>query len=530
METRGFIYLQGNSRPLTRGEVGMCLLEIRSVANNELSGLKLSRWENQELSRYSAEFLPPDLIRNDEFTTCISRLKYRLWEEIPLYKDGINLYSLNIGKTEFNINPILYWDAVQDSAGETIIRRTNGLYVNGQLSQKVGFYFNFQDNMETGRGPYYPGSYYNFEDDDRDKLYSDHAAYVTLTRGDICYYDFTRAVFSFQTGNLLLNFGRGDNCWGSGRLGNLLLSNNSPPFDFLSMRYDITAFLRFVYLTGILHPYPEIYKINEITASGRERKIIENKYIAAHRLEFYPCKGVEIGLSESVIYGERGLEPAYLNPINLYFSAEHNLGDMDNVAWSGDIEFNLIKGVTLYGEIFIDDMQTGKLGTDYIGNKFAYIGGCFLTNPGELKDLDLTLEYARLDPFLYTHFFPINTYKNWNSGLGHFMPPNSQGLWIKTQWHPHYCWTAEASFSITQHGAYSEELNSGGDIDIPPDEGPIQTYLPFLSGDKMEIRIYELGIRWEPLEYYTLSAKWRWHDWSGGYQNEWQITTGINVW
>ena len=514
LETRGYIFFRANSRPLTRGGIGDYLLEVWRVHSSDPDRWRLTRREKEELSRFAVEFIDAEGVFAEQSPSRISKMRARLWENSPLYRDGCNLYSLNVGNVELDLDPVLYWDALEDSVGDVIIKRTSGFFFTAEFSEQVGCYFDFRDNMETGRAPYNSG--------EREKLYSDQAGYVTMDGGDVCYYDITRAVMAFQWGNLLVDFGRGDNRWGSGRRGNLLLSDNPPPFDCLSARYDVGKILRFIYLTGALHPYPPIYQSQDTTESGRIRSISERKFIAAHRLEIYPCRGVEIGLNESVIYGERGLEPAYLNPVNLYYSAEHNLGDMDNVSWSGDIELNLLRGVTLYGELFIDDMQTGKLGTDYIGNKFAYLGGCFLVNPAGLNDLDVTIEYTRIDPFCYTHFFPINTYKNWNSSLGHFLPPNSQSWYLGVRWRPHYCWTAGVSASFTQHGV------NGGDIDTPPD--PAQVNSPFLSGDKIEIITAEAAVQWEPLEYYTLQGRWRWHKWTGGYQNEWQIIFGVNVW
>jgi hypothetical protein len=201
---------------------------------------------------------------------------------------------------------------------------------------------------------------------------------------------------------------------------------------------------------------------------------------------------------------------------------------MDNVAWQGDFEVHPLKGISLYGELFIDDMRTGELGTDYVGNKFAYLGGLFWVNPFGLENLDITAEYCRLDPFVYTHIYPINTYKNWNSSLGYFLPPNSERNFLGIRWHPDYCWTAILSACFVRYGANSDSVNVGGDIDLPPEVGI--TTAPFLAGKRINISTLEAMIKWEPLEYYSVTGYWRWHHWSGGYQNEWHFTIGVNVW
>jgi hypothetical protein len=204
------------------------------------------------------------------------------------------------------------------------------------------------------------------------------------------------------------------------------------------------------------------------------------------------------------------------------------LGDRDNIVWSGDIEVNLIRGASFYGELLIDDLKTSKLGTDFIGNKFGYIGGVHIVNPLRVGNTSLNLEYSRLDPFVYTHFYPINVYKNWNAGLGSDLPPNSERWLVKIRWKPLYSLSCGLAGSYLRHGANTNILNAGGDIDTPPDFG--QNYAPFLEGELREDKILEVTVDWEPLENYFVSGTWCGHDFPGGYQNEWRISFGVNVW
>ena len=514
LETRQMITFHSSLKPLSRGEITQSLLIIREIADSG-EGF-LSRREIQDLRRFLREFN----VEGDYPPSNIARLREKLWDKAPVYRDGLNLFQHRGTGYSIEVNPLLYWDFLADSSGETISRRTSGLHLEAGLGEHFGCSFDFRDTQEGGRGPYNTGERY--------KLYQDRAAYITLDGDDVCYYDITRATISAGWNRLWLNFGRGDNRWGPGRFGALMLSDNPPPFDFLSARYDIADFLRFAYLMGSLHPYPEVYSSIDTTISGQERRIIAGKYLAAHRLEIYPCRGVEIGLAESVIYGERGLEPAYLNPLNLYFSAEHNLGDMDNVAWSGDAKLNLIPGITFYGELFIDDMKTRELGTSYYSNKFAWTTGAFIVDPLKFRNSDFTIEYSRIEPFVYTHFYSINVYKNWNSSLGHFLPPNSECLFLRAGWKPFYTVSGTVSAAFLRHGRNTAELNAGGDIDTPVE--PNHTQTPFMAGEEFTSTVYELRMKWEPLEYYYLEGKVRNHRWSGGESNEWQVTFGVNVW
>ena len=511
METRGFMVYHGGTKPLSRGEIRELLGGLKTV-EGELPGSERGTW-----ARYMHEF---DTEGNSRANSSLSRLRQTIWPASPLYRDGYNLYSFTSGGVYGAVNPVLYFDFVTDSTENLISRMTNGLNFIAGFGDNIGVYFDFRDNMERGRGTYY--------DTDRDKLYSDHAAYVTLQGGNAAYYDLTRAVLSAKFGKLRLNFGRGDNFWGSNDTGGLLLSDNPPPYDYLSLRYDAGKFLRFSYVSGWLHAYPEIYESAETTSAGRIRKISAAKHFSAHRLEIYPAEWIEIGIMEAVVYGERGVEPSYLNPFNLYYSAEHNLGDMDNVAWGADLAIRPAAGVSLYGELFIDDLKTGKLGTDYIGNKFAYLGGVKLAGPGRMDDFDLNLEYSRLDPFVYTHFYEINVYKNWNSSLGYFLPPNSDRWYLGLEWRPLYTLSAEISAEFIRHGDNTAEINAGGDLDFPPEYD--QRTAQFLAGERNDVTIYQLSAKWEPFEAYSIGGKIRRRDFRGGGQWEWQTTFGVNVW
>ena len=124
--------------------------------------------------------------------------------------------------------------------------------------------------------------------------------------------------------------------------------------------------------------------------------------------------GLYLGATETVIYGGRNLEPAYLNPLMLYHIAEHHLGDRDNNNLAFDLAFTRIPNVTLYGEWFIDDMTSTKLWSNYFGNKFAWVFGGLWADPLKLKNVDLRVEYTRISPYVYTHWDSLNIYTHYD--------------------------------------------------------------------------------------------------------------------
>ncbi len=66
------------------------------------------------------------------------------------------------------------------------------------------------------------------------------------------------------------------------------------------------------------------------------REIKRSRYLVAHRLEFDLPGGLKLGGSESVVYGDRGIELAYLMPLISFWSAQNlNLGIYQNFNLNG---------------------------------------------------------------------------------------------------------------------------------------------------------------------------------------------------
>jgi len=56
-----------------------------------------------------------------------------------------------------------------------------------------------------------------------------------------------------------------------------------------------------------------------------------------------------------------------------------------------------------YGSFLIDDISFGKLGTAFYGNELAGQIGLLAVDPLDLPNTQVVLEYARIDPYAYSH-------------------------------------------------------------------------------------------------------------------------------
>jgi len=267
-------------------------------------------------------------------------------------------------------------------------------------------------------------------------------------------WDKSDAYLSFSIKGILVQFGRQNIKWGNSLFSPLFLSDNAPSFDMLKIYVPFSRKVNFTYIHGEL------------------RSDYSHKWIAAHRIEFLPFDKFSIGFNESVVYGKRGIESAYLNPLIPYLIAEHTLGDRDNVCMGIDFKLLPIRNVKIYGELFIDDLFSPfDLFENYWGNKLAFQTGLSLEDPFKINNSRFTAEYTRIDPFVYTHEDTVNIYENYTYGLGHFLRPNSDMINVEFIKRFSLFMQSKISFMHIRHGR--GEIN----ISHTEEDGELKNFL-----------------------------------------------------
>jgi hypothetical protein len=178
----------------------------------------------------------------------------------------------------------------------------------------------------------------------------------------------------------------------------------------------------------------------------------EPGWVIGHRMEARLGRNVLLGLHETVIQAGRALEPTYAIPFVPLKYAEHQVGDRDNISLGADLDWRLPWSARVYGELFLDDL----LGPDaffdpYWGNKFAVTFGA------EAYDLLLPAsvvqaEYARVEPWLFTHRLFDNQAQHYGALLGSSLPPNSHALRLRFAKDLPRGLSAEAEYGFLQRG------------------------------------------------------------------------------
>ena len=302
-------------------------------------------------------------------------------------------------------------------------------------------------------------------------------------RGDAPVYDYinTTGVIGYIGPAFEARFGRDRNRWGVGRE-TVLLSDYAAPYDQLQLRFRVWR-LAFQTLYG---------RSVDLPASDG---LAPSHYIAAHRTALDLGAGIEVEAFETVAFatdttdeGRRGgFELAYLNPFQLYRGTERDIGSPDNVLIGVGAAWRPTGGARLYAQGILDELVFGSFFEDDWRNKWGFVTGLDVSDPGlpglgRVHGLDLTLEYARLRPYLYAHRTRETSFTNLGDGLGHPAGPNASDLTVSARYRPLPDWEASLDVIRTVRGRNTDLLNFGSDPTRPYTDRVGNTGIETLQG------------------------------------------------
>jgi hypothetical protein len=489
-------YIDGvfnGSRPYTRLETAEHIARVWELFKEKPE--KFSKVDIQQLYYLTLEFAQEleEAKFTDQYLIWKPRIHW-LFNKTPLkflnkllYRNHRNLIHLNYQDFRLYADPILSYSSQQRFDDETgayeLTRVSNGFLFYGSLGKFIGFYFDLTDNHlkdERWRGQKIPFEVW------------EESGWPYLTRRNSGDFDFDENVsyLTFNYKYFFLSYGREFNQWGVGHAGNPMLSSNAQLYDQIKLVVRYWRF-KFTHLTAFLQ-----YISPEARISMKSQPHID-QYWAGNRLEIDLGKGIQLGLSEGVVYGDRSLQLGYLNPLSFFKSIEHYYGDRDNGVLGLDAEWRIMPGMKIFGEWFIDDITTTKLGSDWFGNKFAWQIGSFLVNPFSIHNIDFLIEYIRIKPYVYSHSFQdYNKYKHYDTILGHFIGPNSDDLFMRFRKRFSKFLQIGLEYQVYRHGSNPEDRNVGGDPDRPFQEGdsPDAT---FLDGIRKKQETYGITVQYE---------------------------------
>lgn len=319
------------------------------------------------------------------------------------------------------------------------------------------------------------------------------------------FFDNTQGYITADFNNIKFQFGRTRVLKGHG-FKRFLMDTNSPLFDYFGMQMKI-GIINYSFLHGKLLG-PKTFLSDSITGG---ENLIENKFLVYHRIGFDFSKHFKIGFGEVVVYGNRSIDLSYLNPFNFYKSIEHSNQDRDNSMMFIDISNNSIKGFKFFGMLLFDDMSYAKIGSGWWGNQTAWNLGVITGSISENLPLDFRIEYTRLEPYLFSHRLLRNNYSNFGYPVGIEIQPNSDLIFIQTNYRFCNRFWASVDFSFSRNGANpilsdGSITNVGGDRNLGHrifDSDNVK----FLDGDLQTFRQISLSLTVEPYNNFYLNGK-----------------------
>lgn len=272
--------------------------------------------------------------------------------------------------------------------------------------------------------------------------------------------------------------------WGPGSKDHLLLSGFSPPFDMLRLSGEVGIFRFDFFATGL----DELFL--------PDSNLYAKRYLSGHRINFKLKSGIELGLSEVVLYGgeKRKLEPYYLNPLFVFYAEQFNHNIDDNLLWSIDFSITCIKHKEFYAEFLIDDFQY-DLKTE--PQQIGFLLGTKVADLFGFSKSYLTLEYTRVNNWVYGQNKPWNIYSYRDVGIGSFLGPDADYLYTSLLYH----------FSKSLQFSFSFDLKRKGEGEIGVQPSPVPKTKKFPSGTVERTKNFTLEGIFQPDVHLFLEGK-----------------------
>ncbi|OGU60185.1 MAG: hypothetical protein A2X64_02960 [Ignavibacteria bacterium GWF2_33_9] len=423
LESKGLMEHNTLSKlPLQRKEI----IKILKQVNNENKHFHFTKSEIETANKYLFDFGYGDYSVVFPSETDSTQIFFK-----GLF-DGTNkaFYRYNSRSLTTEVRPLAAIDYINQTNADSskyLIVGTLGLRWYGSFNDNFGFF------LQATNGRDFSG--------DRSVAYgTEYMKSLKFAKlgSDI---DLTQSHVTFESGWFRAKFGRQEELSGAGLFQRPFVSTMSPPLDELSLSANFSSF-RYSYSFANLIGYA-----TDTYSTGFAAKLAQ-KYLVQHSFTALPSWG-EITFWESVIIADRGLDFAYLNPLSFLKSLEHQLHDRDNSLMGMDFVIRPIRNLQIKSSFLLDDIIMEKIGTGYWSNKTAF-------NIAAITSLefntDIGVEYARVEPYTYTHFNHQNAYTNDSMMLGSFLLPNSEqyGLLMQYWWGQKF--PLKFKLTYTRHG------------------------------------------------------------------------------
>lgn len=475
LHLKGIITFHTEVLPVPRIQLAGKLIELKEKRT------QLSELENEQLDLFLKEFFDETARLTNNFDGIESGFfKSNDKQRFRFYNYSSNFFSINV-------EPILGIDYA-NHYGSEYKHRWNGARVSGYLGDGWGFSMDFRDNEESGNNI---DSVKNFT--------PDKGINRMITKKNSFEYSEVNGMLSYSWSYGSLSLGKENINWGSGKGGKLIFSDKAPSFPMVRLNVQPLEWLRFTYIHGWLHSGlidSSTYRTSLV--DDRESHSQIPKFIASHILSADVTDDVTVSIGESMIYGDE-IEPLYLVPVMFFRLADHYLAKQgsntgDNAQLFADVQYKVPAIRTkFYSTVFIDELSITNLLKGKNLSAVAFTLGGTIADP-VIPNSSLTLEYTRLNPFVYMNSDPLHLYSNHGYQLGHWIGSNADQFYVEYGQQIFSCLNAKIKFHHVRKG--QTEL---------PEEQYQLPYPEFLYGQRLTQTQVDVSVKY--INSYSIFAE-----------------------
>lgn len=465
--SKGNIEIFDAIRPYTRLTIAEKLLELSN------GNTFLTNTEKEQLDFYKKEYAFEIKFILKDTTTINEFFQFGVSNRFKVFKYYDNNFT-------FDFDPVV---GLEYDFAKKNYHQYGGIKFKGRISNFLGFYFDYRDNLERG------------DNLDFRKRFSPETGVIISKSGT------NKIEYSETRGGLTFGWDWGEFTMakdfiniGSSYQSPVILSSKAPSFPFVRLDIHPVKWFRYNFIHAWLNS--DLIDSASIRSTGVTSTLLDRslsyskiqKYYVGHSVSIQPIDNWWLTFGESIIYSDQ-LEYIYFLPVFFRLADHYNSmsggdsGDNAQIFFNTSYRWEQIKS-KFYLSLYIDELSPESFfsGGDNAQVYAATFGSKF-TNPF-WNDSYLTLEYTAIKPYSYLNGDPAQTYFSSGYQLGNWIGSNAIQVYAMFEQYISQSLKFETQYQLIKKGS-QENINDY--------YNRVTSTYPLLSGE--ESTYSELGIK-----------------------------------
>jgi hypothetical protein len=381
------------------------------------------------------------------------------------YRKKSDLLHVDLPEFDLHVNPVLYAGIGNDGRNSrTMFINTRGLELRSMIDKKIGVYVFMTENQAIL--PFYADPIYSDRQGINNPVIPHEGFWKRFKTNGVDFFQARGYIDARISKHIYAQLGHDRMFVGNG-VRSLVWSDHAPPQLYLRANAKVWK-LNYM------------FQINRMVADvdggtgGLLNGKYPEKYAAFHHLSFNVGKKLNFGFFETIVFSPQdsvngdkaAFEWNYVNPVIFYRAIEQQFGSADNAIIGADVKWNVFRGVSLYGQLVLDEffLQHIRARDGWWANKFAGQFGVKYIDAFGVSNLDLQLETNFVRPYTYSHGTNYANYTNYRQPIAHPLGANFKELIGVARYQPIGKLNVVAKMIYASKGSDYSGENYGGDL------------------------------------------------------------------